>query len=160
MPCRGVRGATVADTNSREDILKATRELLAMMIRQNGIRAEDVASAFFSTTSDLNAEFPALAARQLGWYDVALLCNHELDVPGSLRNCIRILLHWNTDVPSREIVHVYIKDAANLRPDRSQLPPVDWDELEGWIQQRLADEKARKQRGANLPSADNVPPSA
>jgi len=160
MPCRGVRGATTADTNSREDILKATRELLAMMIRQNGIRAEDVASAFFSTTSDLNAEFPALAARQLGWYDVALLCNHELDVPGSLRNCIRILLHWNTNVSSNEIVHVYIKAAANLRPDRSQLPPVDWDELEGWIQQRLADEKARKQRGVNLPSADNVPPPA
>jgi chorismate mutase len=160
MPCRGVRGATTADTNSREDILKATRELLAMMIRQNGIRAEDVASAFFSTTSDLNAEFPALAARQLGWYDVALLCNHELDVPGSLRNCIRILLHWNTNVSSNEIVHVYIKAAANLRPDRSQLPPVDWDELEGWIQQRLADEKARKQRGASSPSADNVPPPA
>ena len=78
-----------------------------------------------------NAEFPALAARQLGWYDVALLCNHELDVPGSLRNCIRILLHWNTDTSSSDIVHVYIKDAANLRPDRSQLPPVDWDELEG-----------------------------
>jgi len=144
MPCRGVRGATTADTNTREDILRATRELLAMMIRKNGIRSEDVASAFFSTTSDLNAEFPALAARQLGWYDVALLCNHELDVPGSLRNCIRILVHWNTNVSASEIVHVYIKDAANLRPDRSQLPPVDWDELEGWIQQRLADAKTAK----------------
>ena len=151
MPCRGVRGATTADTNTREDILRATRELLAMMIRQNGILAEDVASAFFSTTSDLNAEFPALAARQLGWYDVALLCNHELDVPGSLRNCIRILLHWNTEASSSQIVHVYIKDAANLRPDRSQLPPVDWDELEGWIQQRLADAKAAKQRRAGEP---------
>ena len=83
MPCRGVRGATTADANTREDILRATRELLALMIRQNGIRAEDVASAFFSTTPDLDAEFPALAARQMGWYDVALLCNHELDVPGS-----------------------------------------------------------------------------
>ena len=81
---------------------------------------------------------------RLGWYDVALLCNHELDVPGSLRRCIRILLHWNTDKSSSEIVHVYIKDAAHLRPDRTQLPPVDWDELEGWIQQRLADVKARK----------------
>ena len=144
MPCRGVRGATTADANTREDILRATRELLAMMIRQNGIRSEDVASAIFSTTSDLNAEFPALAARQLGWYDVALLCNHELDVPSSLQGCIRILLHWNTAIASSDIVHVYIKKAAHLRPDRTQLPPVDWDELEGWIQQRLADVKARK----------------
>ena len=144
MPCRGVRGATTADTNTREDILRATRELLAMMIRQNGIRAEDVASVIFSTTSDLNAEFPALAARQLGWFDVALLCNHELDVPGSLRRCIRVLLHWNTDMPQNEITHVYIKDATALRPDRVQLPPVDWDELESWIGQRLAETKAAK----------------
>ncbi len=144
MLCRGVRGATTADANTREDILRATRELLAMMIRQNGIRSEDVASVIFSTTSDLNAEFPALAARQLGWYDVALLCNHELDVPGSLRRCIRVLLHWNTETAPGEIVHVYIKEAVNLRPDRMQLPPVDWDELEGWIQQRLAEVKAVK----------------
>ncbi len=144
MSCRGVRGATTADANTREDILRATRELLAMMIRQNGIRAEDVASAFFSTTPDLDAEFPALAARQLGWYDVALLCNHELDVPGSLRRCIRVLVHWNTDASSSDIIHVYIKDAAHLRPDRTKLPPVDWDELEGWIQPRLADAKTAK----------------
>jgi chorismate mutase len=142
MMCRGVRGATTADANTREDILRATRELLAVMIRQNGIRTGDVASVIFSTTSDLNAEFPALAARQLGWYDVALLCNHELDVPGSLRSCIRVLLLWNTEARQEDIVHVYIKEAVNLRPDRTQLPPVDWDELEGWIQQRLAEVKA------------------
>jgi chorismate mutase len=141
MVCRGVRGATSADANTRDEILRATRELLALMIRQNGIKAEDVASVIFSTTSDLDAEFPALAARQLGWYDVALLCNHELDVPGSLRRCIRVLLHWNTEVPQNEIAHVYIKEAANLRPDRMQLPPVDWDELETWISQRLQDVK-------------------
>jgi chorismate mutase len=144
MPCRGVRGATTADSNTREDILKATRELLALMIRQNSIRREDVGSALFSTSTDLNAEFPALAARQLGWLDVALMCYHELDVPGSLRRCIRILLHWNTDTPPAEIVHIYIKDAANLRPDRSQLPPVDWDELERWIQTRLGEVRAKR----------------
>ena len=141
MACRGVRGATTADANTADDILRATRELLALMIRRNGIRSEDVASAIFSTTSDLNAEFPALAARQLGWLDTALMCNHELDVPGSLRRCIRILLHWNTELPAVEIVHVYIKDASNLRPDRSQLPPVDWGELERWIDARLQDAK-------------------
>jgi chorismate mutase len=133
MPCRGIRGATTADDNSPEEILKATRQLLALMIRQNGIEPQDVASAIFSTTTDLDAEFPALAARQLGWFDVALMCTHELDVPGSLRRCIRILLHWNTDKPPEEIVHIYVKEARRLRPDRSNLPPVDWTELEGWI---------------------------
>lgn len=135
MPCRGVRGATTADSNNREEILKATRQLLALMIRQNGIQPEDVASVVFSTTTDLDAEFPALAARQLGWIDVALMCVHELDVPGSLRRCIRVLLHWNTDKPASEIVHIYVKEAASLRPDRSNLPPVDWKELEDWILQ-------------------------
>src|ERR1035441_947619 len=103
------------------------------MIRKNGIRPEDVASAIFSTTPDLDAEFPALAARQLGWYDVALLCDNELDVPGSLRRCIRVLLHWNTDKSPGDIMHVYLKSASILRPDLAQVPPVDWDELEQWI---------------------------
>lgn len=139
MACRGVRGATTADANSAEAILKATRELLAVMIRQNGIRQEDVASVIFTTTGDLDAEFPALAARQLGWFDAALMCFHELDVPGSLRRCIRILIHWNTDKTPDEIVHVYIKDAAGLRPDRSSLPPVDWEELDQWIRDHLGE---------------------
>ena len=142
MPCRGVRGATTCEENTSESILKASRELLALMIRQNGIQAEDVASAIFSTTRDLDAEFPALAARQLGWWDVALMCVNELDVPGSLRRCIRILLHWNTDKSPDKIVHVYIKEAARLRPDRSKIPPIDWAELEGWIKEHL-DENAK-----------------
>ena len=137
MPCHGVRGATTADANTSEEILKATRQLLALMIRQNDIRHEDVASAIFTTTTDLDAEFPALAARQLNWLNVALMCTHELDVPGSLRRCIRILLHWNTDTPADEIVHVYIKDAAGLRPDISEVPPIDWTELESWIAEHL-----------------------
>jgi chorismate mutase len=142
MPCLGVRGATTCEENTSESILKASRELLALMIRQNDIQAEDVASAFFSTTTDLDAEFPALAARQLGWWDVALMCVNELDVPGSLRRCIRILLHWNTDKPADKIVHVYIKEAARLRPDRSKIPPIDWAELEGWIKEHI-DENAK-----------------
>ena len=137
MPCRGVRGATTADANTSEAILKATRELLALMIRLNGILPEDVASAIFSTTPDLDAEFPALAARQLNWMHVALMCNHELDVPGSLQKCIRILIHWNTDKSADEIQHVYVKNAANLRPDLSEIPPVDWQELENWISQHI-----------------------
>ncbi len=117
--------------------MEATRQLLALMIRRNDIRPEDVASVIFTTTPDLNAEFPALAARQLGWTNVALMCFHELDVPGALRRCIRILIHWNTDKPAQEIQHVYIKGAANLRPDLGDLPPVDWGELERWIAEHL-----------------------
>jgi chorismate mutase len=143
MPCRGVRGATTCQENTSESILKATRELLALMIRQNGIEADDVASVIFSTTRDLDAVFPALAARQLGWWDAALMCVNELDVPGSLRKCIRILLHWNTNIPSDKIVHVYIKEAAKLRPDRSEIPPIDWAELEAWIKEHL-DENAKR----------------
>lgn len=145
MHCRGVRGATTTDANTSDAILAATRQLLALMIRQNGIRKEDVASALFTTTRDLDAEFPALAARQLGWMEVPLLCAYELTVPGGLESCIRILVHWNTDKPSEEIVHVYIKGAVDLRPDLSQLPPVDWQELEGWIQAHL-NKEARSSR--------------
>jgi chorismate mutase len=134
MACRGIRGATTCEENTSASILKATRELLALMIRRNDIKPEDVASAIFSTTEDLNAEFPALAARQFGWFDVALMCIHEIDVPGSLRRCIRILLHWNTEKTADQIVHIYIKDAANLRPDRTKIPPVDWAALEDWIE--------------------------
>ncbi len=136
--CRGVRGATTVDENTREELLKATRQLLALMIRQNGIEPAEVASAIFTTTPDLSAEFPALAARQLGWLDVPLLCTHEMSIPGSLGHCVRILIHWNTAKSQREIVHVYIKGAAVLRPDLCHLPPVDWQELQTWIDDELA----------------------
>lgn len=137
MLCRGVRGATTADSNSRDDILTATRQLLALMIRVNGIEPEFVASAVFSLTRDLDAEFPALAARQLGWLDVPLLCTYEVDVPGSLRRCVRVLIHWNTDKPQDEIRHVYVKEAERLRPDISKLPTVDMQELEQWIAEQM-----------------------
>jgi chorismate mutase len=138
MLCRGVRGATTADANTRDEILAATRQLLALLIRLNGIEPQDVASAVFSLTRDLDAEFPALAARQLGWLDVPLLCTYEVDVPGSLRRCVRVLIHWNTDKPQNEIRHVYVKEAERLRPDISKLPPVDMAELELWISEQMA----------------------
>lgn len=145
--CRGVRGATTVDHNTREDLLKGTLQLLALMIRQNEIEHEDVASAVFTTTPDLNAEFPALAARQLGWLDVPLLCTHEISVPGSLARCVRILIHWNTPKTLADIHHVYIRDAAKLRPDLCRLPPVDWNELDSWIERELAvQEKLRAER--------------
>lgn len=144
MTCRGIRGATTVDTNDREEILLATRQLLALMIRLNGIATEDVGSAIFTTTSDLNAEFPALAARQLGWLDVPLICTHEISVPGSLPQCIRILIHWNTETPQSQIQHVYIRNAKRLRPDLSKLPPVDFEELEQWIEEYM--ERIQRER--------------
>jgi chorismate mutase len=138
MPCRGVRGATTVAHNDREEILTATRQLLALMIRLNGIESSDVASAVFSTTRDLDAEFPALAARQLGWLDVPLMCGHEISVPGSLPLCIRVLLHWNTEKAQKQIEHVYVREANRLRPDLTQLPAVDWDELEAWISEHMS----------------------
>ncbi len=135
MACRGVRGATTIDRNEREEILTATRQLLALMLRQNGIEPVDVASAIFTTTPDIDAEFPALAARQLGFLDVPLLCGHEMTVPGSLPLCVRILIHWNTDKPQTEIKHVYERAAKRLRPDIQSLPPVDLEELEAWIKE-------------------------
>jgi chorismate mutase len=141
MPCRGVRGATTVAANDREEILTATRQLLALMIRLNGIESSDVASAIFSTTRDLDAEFPALAARQLGWLDVPLLCGHEISVPGSLPLCIRVLLHWNTDKEQSQVDHVYVREANRLRPDLTKLPAVDWEELENWIAEHMAPKK-------------------
>ncbi len=137
MICRGVRGATTVESNTRDEILTATRQLVALMIRQNDIHAEDVSCALFTTTPDLDAEFPALAARQLGWLDVPLMCSHEIAVPGALEKCVRVMVHWNTDLPQNAIQHVYIKEAKHLRPDLSKLPPVDWDELEAWIAQQM-----------------------
>ncbi|KAB8142728.1 chorismate mutase [Chloroflexia bacterium SDU3-3] len=119
--CRGIRGATTCEANTREEILEATRDMLERIIRSNDLRPEDIASAIFSTTPDLNAEFPAVAARQLGWLDTALMCTHEMAVPGSLQRCIRVLVHWNTTRQADEVVHVYIRGAVNLRPERAQL---------------------------------------
>jgi len=138
MQCRGVRGATTVEKNEREAILAASRQLFALMVRQNGIRKQDVASATFTTTPDLDAEFPALAARQLGWLEVPFLCGHEMAVPGGLPRCIRVMIHWNTDQPQEAIQHVYIKEAVKLRPDISKLPQVDWEELESWIAEQMA----------------------
>ena len=117
MTVRGIRGATTVAGNTREAILEATAELLEAVVRANGLRREDVASAFFTTTADLDAEYPAVAARAAGWTDVALLCGHEMNVPGGLPRCLRLLVHVNTDKPPSAIRHVYLREAAALRPD-------------------------------------------
>lgn len=115
--CRGIRGATTVERDSAAAILQATRELLTRIVEVNGAAVEDLASAFFTATPDLTAAFPAAAARDLGWQHVALLDAQEIPVPGSLPRCVRVLLHWNTDTPQAEIHHIYLRDAASLRPD-------------------------------------------
>ena len=120
MALRGLRGATTVESNTREAILDAARELLTELIEANGVKREDVASAWFTTTTDLDAEFPAVTARNdFGWTNVALMCAHEMDVPGSLRMCLRILMHVNTDRSQDEMHHVYQRGATVLRPDIS-----------------------------------------
>lgn len=118
MPVRGIRGATTAAANTREAVLEATRELLEEMVAANQLDADDVASAWFTTSPDLIAEFPAVAARQyLGWTTVPLMCSHDMSVPGSLAMCVRILLHVNTEKSPREIHHTYLRGATVLRRD-------------------------------------------
>ena len=118
MKVRGVRGATTAESNDRDAIVKATAELLNEMLALNEIDSEDLAAVQFTTSPDLIAEFPAVAAREaLGWKYVPLLNAVEIDRPGAQSRCIRILMFWNTDRAQPDIKHVYLRDAVNLRAD-------------------------------------------
>jgi len=116
MRTRGVRGATTATANTREAICSATQELLRRLIEANEIPIEEIGSAFFTVTDDLDAEYPALAAREMGWIYVPLLCAREISVPGGLARCIRVLLHVNTERTPEQIRHVYLREAVELRP--------------------------------------------
>jgi chorismate mutase len=118
MPIRGIRGATTVTADEPDLILQATRELLEEILNENeGMQPEDVASALFTVTDDLASTFPAQGARQMGWGLVPMLCAREIPVPNSLPRVIRVLVHWNTDLPQNEITHVYLRDAVKLRPD-------------------------------------------
>jgi len=117
MAIRGIRGATTVDANTREQIISRTMELLEGLIEKNGISLEDVASAVFSVTDDVNAEFPAVAARKIGWIYTPLFCTREIPVPGALNLCVRVLLHVNSERKQEEMVHLYLHEAEKLRPD-------------------------------------------
>jgi chorismate mutase len=114
---RAIRGATTVNENSAEEIYSATRELLEEMTSRNGIGRDDIISVIFSVTSDLNAAFPAVAARQMGWTKTAMMCTYEIDVPGSLPKCIRVMMHLETDKSAEELKFVYLREAKKLRPD-------------------------------------------
>jgi len=134
MVCRGIRGATTVPSDTRENILNATRQLLATIVCLNDITPEDVASMFITTTPDLTSAYPALAARQLGWIHVPLLGATEIDIADGLPRCIRILIHWNTALAQSEIKHVYQGEARRLRPDKPlEISAEDAAAIEGWI---------------------------
>ena len=118
MTIRGIRGAITVSSDEPELILEATRELLEAILDANeSMKPEDVGSALFTVTEDLMSTFPAEAARQMGWGLVPMICAREIPAPNSLPRVIRILVHWNTEMPQSEITHVYLRDAVKLRPD-------------------------------------------
>lgn len=121
--CRGIRGATTTAANTREEILSATRDLLERIVARNEVQMDDIASIVFTVSDDLDAEYPAVGARQLGWHDVALLCAREIPVVGQrVERCIRVLMMVNTPRTVAEIRHVYLREAVALRPTRADVP--------------------------------------
>ncbi len=121
MWCRGIRGAITVSENTKEAIIAASKELLQNLMEANEVEISDVACILFTTTPDLNAAFPAAAARELGWTQVPLLCGHEMNVPVSLSSCLRILVLFNTNKRNEEIVHVYLGDAVTLRDEGERI---------------------------------------
>ena len=117
MLVRGIRGAITADSNTKEEIIEKTKELLITLKKENDFKIEDITSIFFSVTPDLNTAFPAQAARELGWSKVPLLDMQEIEVPGSLPRCIRILVQINCQKSLQEIKHCYLRGAKILRKD-------------------------------------------
>lgn len=120
MSVRGIRGATTVNNNNKDNILDETKDLMNQMIETNNIPIDDIASIFFSVTRDLDSVFPAAAARELNMNNTPLLCLNEVNVPGSLPKCIRILMHVNTAKPQSQIKHIYLNDAVSLRPEFAQ----------------------------------------
>jgi len=120
---RGIRGAITVDADEKEAIVAATKRLLSEMVERNGVEIDDIASVLFSLTADLHAVFPALGAREMGWVHVPMLHFTEIDVPGALGRCIRVLMHVNTTRSLEEVEHVYLDGAGVLRPDLSRSVP-------------------------------------
>jgi chorismate mutase len=121
MPVRGIRGATTVAANDAESIVEATEELIRELVRLNDLDVEEIAFGYFTTTTDIDAEFPALAARRLGWVDVPLLCGHDMEVrqpnPRAITMCVRLLLLYNTDRRQGEMRHAYLRGASAIKRD-------------------------------------------
>jgi chorismate mutase len=117
MTVRAIRGATTVEQNDANEIIGETKKLLLEIAEKNNISEDDIISIIFTVTKDLDAAFPALAARQMGWTSISMLCSYEVDVPGSLKKCIRVMMHINSDKSNKEMNHIYMKGARVLRPD-------------------------------------------
>lgn len=118
MVTRGIRGATTVEEDRKELVLQATESLIIEMVEQNDVEIDDIASVIVSTTTDVTSVFPARAIRSIeGWEYVPVMCTHEMDVPGAIQKCIRLMMHVNTNKAQREIEHIYQNEAVRLRPD-------------------------------------------
>lgn len=117
---RAIRGATTVENNVSDEIINETKLLLEKIVKENKIDIEDIISIIFTTTEDLDTAFPAVAARQLGWTSIALMCTNEINVKGSLKKCIRVMMHVNSDMANSDLKHIYLKGATILRPDLNQ----------------------------------------
>jgi chorismate mutase len=117
MAVRGIRGAITVAKNEKDEIIVATEMLLEKMVSVNRVKVEDIASIVFSVTHDLTKEFPAVAAREMGWLYTPLMCTNEISVEGSLKHCIRVLMTVNSERSQKDIKHIYLNEAKNLRPD-------------------------------------------
>jgi len=121
MPIRGIRGAVNISTDEAHEVIQTTQGLLGAILDANPtLHPEDLASVLFSATSDLHSAYPAQAARAMGWTHVPLLCFQEMSVAGNMPRVIRVLLHWNTDLPQESITHIYLGETSDLRPDLSE----------------------------------------
>ncbi|RIK36315.1 MAG: chorismate mutase [Chloroflexi bacterium] len=120
--CRAIRGATTVESNTAEDILEATEELLRTLIAINDLDPDSIVSFFFTTTSDLNATFPAVAARNMGLDQIPLMCAHEMNVPGALDHVVRVMMHVNTTKTAAEMQHAYLRRARERRPEWGREP--------------------------------------
>lgn len=134
MKCRGVRGATTVQSNDKEEILRATRELMALIVRINEIDTKDIASVLLTTTPDLDEVFPALGARQIFGSDIPVLCAREIKVPGAIEKCIRILMHWNTEKGQGEILPVFVNGAERLLT--AEPPAFDREAHDAWVAEK------------------------
>ena len=122
MATRGIRGAITIPQDTPEDIRAAMAVLFEALIEKNpGLTQEDVGSVLFTVTHDIRSAFPAKAFRELGWHTVPMMCAQEIPVGGSLPLCIRVLVHWNTEIPQNEIVHIYLREARRLRPELAEI---------------------------------------
>lgn len=120
-----IRGATTVDEDEANVVRTATAELLKRIVDLNDLKTTDIISVIFTVTPDLRSAFPAHAARELGWNDVALLCTMEIPVPGAISRCIRVLLHVETSTPRTRLRHVYLRRARGLRPEWAGGPPPE-----------------------------------